>query len=296
MIKTFYNPENEEKKSRLDLALKELLPDLSRSYIAKAINDGRVTLEQKVATKASLKIFKGELTITPATEIETKLYPKQVDFQVIDENENFAIIIKPAGLLVHPATTASDEITLAHGILHRFQELKGISGDRPGIIHRLDRDTSGIMIVTKTPEASLEFSRLFKERKIKKNYLAIVTGKAAKSIKIDFPIGRHPVVMQKMCANGLSSKPAETRATLLKTNGTMSLLDVQILTGRTHQIRVHMNHIGHHIIGDTLYGKASELINRQALHAHTISFEFQKSHFEYKAEPPNDFLEAAKQI
>lgn len=276
---------------RLDKFLHEQFPHYSRSYFQQIIQEGIVALNNKKTQKPGTALKIGDvITFFFPPPPAYKATPRKIDFQVIDEQPDFLIINKPAGLLVHAAHTASQEPTLVDGLLHLFSELRDFNdAQRPGIIHRLDKDTSGLMIIARTIPAHFELSKLFKQRTIKKTYLAVVQGHPNQQGEIKLPIGRHPTQRHKMVHYGIASREASTSYQVLKKYEESSLIAACIQTGRTHQIRVHCAALGHKMIGDLTYGVKSPHIARQALHAWQLSFDYKGKHFSYKTAVPDDF-------
>lgn len=286
----------DSKPIRLDKALHDNFPEYSRSYFHQLIIDGVVSVNNKTALKPSTSIEDGDIiTFYFPPPPSYKTTPRKIDFEVIDEQPEFIVINKPAGLLVHAANTTSTEPTLVDGLLHLFSEFKDFDdSQRPGIIHRLDKDTSGIMLVARSIPAQFEFSKIFKQRSIKKSYLAVVQGHPEKEGTIDLPIGRHPTHRHKMVHYGIASRNATTHYKVLKYYEKSALIEAQIITGRTHQIRVHCAAIGHKLLGDQTYGIQSPHINRQALHAWKISFDYKGKNFSYTCPAPKDFSSLLK--
>jgi len=277
-----------ERDQRIDLFLASRMKELTRSRIQGLIKNGFVTVNQK-SPKASCKLKQGdqvELTIPPVSI--SLLEPEPVDFSVIHEDSSLLVINKPPGLVIHPAPGHSSG-TLVHGLLDHCSDLSGIGGIlRPGIVHRLDKDTSGIMVVAKNDTAHSSLSRQFKARTITKRYVTLVHGVPdCMEGEVDLPIGRHPVKRKKMSVQGSGGRNALTLWKKVEDiAGMFSLLVIILKTGRTHQIRVHMSHIGHPIVGDYVYGmkkrwwnkeslKTSYIrsgISRQMLHAESLGF------------------------
>lgn len=282
-----------EHSVRLDQHLIATYPDYSRSYFQKLIDQGAILVNDKPGTKASYKLKPNDtITIYFATTHEYQLAPQAaVQLNIIYEHEDFIIINKQAGLLVHPAsTTTADEPTLVGGLLHYFSEMSSFNDNqRPGIVHRLDKDTSGIILVARTPLAQIAFANLFKDRKMSKTYLAIVRGEPERSGTIDYPIGRHPHVRHKMSHVGIASREATTHYKTQQYFDGYALVQAMPVTGRTHQIRVHFAAIGHGLIGDGVYGYQSKLINRHALHASALSFRYKEKDYSFSAALPEDF-------
>ena len=277
---------------RLDIFLRDTYKAYSRSFLARMISQGRVSVNQQVIGKAGYLVSKEDVVVIdfPDPDACTEIPSHDIAFKILAEEEDFWVVDKPPGLIVHPPEHASQEPTLVHGLLYRFPELRACAEKkRPGIVHRLDRDTSGILIVARNDAAQAHFYNLFKERAITKVYLAVVAGHPAARGIITYPIARclyHPKKMTHTRADG---KQAETAYEVLAYYKNASLVRVVPTTGRTHQIRVHFAAIGHGIIGDGLYYKQSKHIVRHALHAHHLSFIYREKSFVYTAPEPKDF-------
>ena len=274
---------------RIDSFLHARIPEFSRNYFQELIDAGFVLVNDLPLAKNNYRI---KLNDRVSATLRTKLCntaPAHVDFEVIDEQPDFLVINKPAGLLVHHTATNPEEITLVNGLLHRFPDMQKIEGnERPGIIHRIDKNTSGILLVARNLQAHNAFTALFKERKIEKTYLAIVTGNPPVSGRIDLAVGRHPTERHKMSTIGIESRSALSFYKVQEQFSTASLLEVRIVTGRTHQVRVHCAAIGHGLLGDDVYGVKHPLIARQALHARRVTFTYQGKAFSYEAPIPSD--------
>ena len=244
--------EPEQDGQRLDSFLTALLPDLSRSQIQRLIKDGRV---QGPAQKASGTVHAGQrydIDIPPAVAATPE--PEALPLRIIFQDADIVVLDKPAGMVVHPAAGHSGG-TLVNALLHHVKDLSGVGGElRPGIVHRLDRGTSGVMIVAKHDRAHQELSRQFADREVEKEYVALVWGIVQAGRRIDSPIGRDPNNRQKMSTRARRARSAVTRVTFAYHFKGVSLLKVGIATGRTHQIRVHLHAIGHPIVGDATYG------------------------------------------
>jgi 23S rRNA pseudouridine1911/1915/1917 synthase len=286
--------EGEAKGERLDVYLRAKLPDLSRERIKTLIEGGFILVEGK-SVKPSYKLKGGEqVLVRIPVEKEYSLQPKEVPFEILYEDEDLAVIYKPAGIVVHPAPGHLDD-TLVHGLLHKLRSLSGVGGElRPGIVHRLDKDTSGVMLVAKNDFNHKKLTQDFKERRVEKEYLAIVYGRLTqKEGTLDFPIGRHPVQRKRM-AVVKEGRQALTKYKVLRLFKKATLVLAKPLTGRTHQLRVHFSHIGHPILGDPIYGGLKPDILRPArlmLHAYRISFEHPRTgaHLAFTKDPPEDF-------
>lgn len=246
---------------------------LSRTYIQKSICKGQVKSGSSIIIKPHHKIKAEEgYAISIKEEPLTKLKPEDILFEVVYEDSDIAIINKPTGLTVHPGA-GNLEHTLVNGLLHRFRNLSSVNPNRPGIVHRLDKDTSGLLVVAKNNNAHLELSRQFAQHSIERKYIAIVKGKVQfDEDVIEIPIGRHPIKRNNM-AVGFTEKTkyAKTHYRTLRRTDNFSLLELRPFTGRTHQLRVHLAFLGHPILGDTKYGRNNEF-QRLALHAQEIGF------------------------
>ena len=254
---------------RLDAELSARCP--SRAQAARLIRDGLVTVDGVPRDKPSFTVPVGaviEARVPPPRE--TALVAQDIPITILYEDDWLAAIDKPAGLVVHPAAGNPDG-TLVNALMYRLNGLSGIGGElRPGIVHRLDKDTSGLIIVAKDDETHLKLSALFATRQVEKHYRAIVQGRMpAETGEIEAPIGRSPKDRKKMAVVP-GGRYALTRWTLLRQYTDKALLDVHILTGRTHQIRVHMAHVGHPVLGDPIYGHRHA--DRLMLHSYSIRF------------------------
>lgn len=278
------------KDMRLDRFLFSQFPEYSRSYFQELIDNGLIYVNNKPANKSSYLIRIADQVTVTFKNRQCNLNPIAMDFQVIDQQTDFIIINKPAGLLVHHAASQPETPTLVNGLLYHFSQLKeSADQERPGIVHRLDKDTSGLMIVALNDPAHILLSNMFKNRQVQKTYLAVTSKHPAPSGKIDLPVGRHPTERQKMSTKGIESRPALTFYNVLKLYKDTALVAAKIITGRTHQIRVHFAALGHGLIGDEVYGHKSPLINRQALHSWKIAFEYKGKQFCYTCPVPEDF-------
>ena len=276
---------------RLDQFLSSVFAEYSRTYFQKLIADGHVLVNGKAAKKPSLPIVEhAEITVTFPPPKQLDLTPQKVVFEVVHTQEDLLVINKPAGLVVHHTTDTVPRVTLVHGLLYAFKEFEQFSDtERPGIVHRLDKNTSGLILIARNPQAQAGLSALFKERKIKKSYLALVSGNPPRDGSIEYPIGRHPTMRHKMSHQGYNGRDALTHYKVLVYYKDCALVKCMPVTGRTHQIRVHMAAIGHGILGDELYGVTAKFMKRQALHAWKLQFEYGgKKHF-YCAGVPEDF-------
>jgi len=279
-------------EQRVDQFLTSRFPDYSRSYFQQLILTKCVSKNNITVTKPSTAICQDDtilITFPPARVIQPEaIFQETALVTVLHTTEHFMVIYKPPYLLVHPPSTTSAAVTLIDWIKQNHHDIAHVGiVDRPGIVHRLDKDTSGIMIITRTNHAHTVFNNLFKERTIQKTYHALVEGHPEPEGVINLAIGRNPANRTKMAAfaadgdhealtkkHKIKIRHALTHFKVLQYFQDMSLVEIKPTTGRTHQIRVHMAAVGHPIIGDQTYGKKSPLIDRQALHAHSLQFNF----------------------
>ncbi len=280
-----------EENLRIDKFLVQKFSDYSRTYLQTCIERGCVKINEKTIAKVSNIVKNGDIVeILFPKEFQYELKPEKVDFDIIFTHKDFAVINKPAGLLVHYAPNSKNSKTLTSGLIYSFEELKEFQdAERPGIVHRLDKLTSGLMIIARNIKAKMKLSEIFKNRRISKTYLAVVNGHPPIEGSINFPIGRNPVYKHKMSHQGIHSRDALTYYRVLAYYKDMALVEARIITGRTHQIRVHFAAIGHYLIGDVVYGEASKLIDRQALHSWKIVFEYEGEKFKFSHRVPEDF-------
>lgn len=267
---------------RLDAVLAELT-GISRSQIASWIEGGHVQVGGRNITKSSAKLKGGEtLTVVPPPPPDASVEAEDIPLDVIYEDDDLIAVNKPAGMVTHPAPGVYTG-TLVNALLGRMslpeqEGFESAEGFRPGIVHRLDKDTSGVIVVAKTVAAHARLAAAFKDRATQKTYLAIAAGtwKAEQPVQVDAPIGRHPVARQRMTVGGAQAREAQTLFTPLVHHPdghgrTLALVRAQPRTGRTHQIRVHLSHLGSPILGDSVYGRESEIMPRQALHAQFLT-------------------------
>ena len=277
--------------ARLDQYLATLLPEFSRNRIQRLIEDGHVRVNERTA-RASTRLHAGDrLSWEVPVATPSKLEAEMIDLRVVYEDEDLVVIDKPAGLVVHPGP-GHPTGTLVHGLLGRGPGWSTIGGeDRPGIVHRLDRDTSGLMVVARNDAAHRELARQLQERVMSRKYRAIVVGEVAEpAARIEAPIGRDPKHRQRMAVvhNG---REAITEFRRLAVGPGHSLLEVSLGTGRTHQIRVHLAYIHHPVLGDAVYGRRSPLIARPALHAHSLRLRHPRTGkaMTFESPTPEDF-------
>ncbi len=291
---------NQHSNKRLDKASSEIFSDFSRSQLKKWIQEGRVLLNNEIASPKDHVYEDDEIMVNPISENKISWDPEKIKFKVIYENDDFIIVDKPCDLVMHPGAGCFDG-TLANGLIFIYPELKKIP--RAGIVHRLDKNTTGILLIARTLKFRNYYVNLLQERKVIKKYKAIVVGKINSSFEINQPIARDKKNRTKMTIRQ-DGKEALTYVRLEKTFNNYSLLDISIKTGRTHQIRVHLNYKQHPIIGDKTYNPAnniakstpSDLANvirsfpRQALHSYYLGFQDMNNDklIEFESEMPND--------
>jgi 23S rRNA pseudouridine1911/1915/1917 synthase len=285
---------------RLDRFLVSVLGDRSRSQIQKLIADGHVRVAARDA-RANLAVRAGDrivVDLPPAAPASVEA--EEVPLEILHQDPDVVVVNKPPGMVVHPGASHASG-TLVNALLHHISDLSGIGGElRPGIVHRLDRGTSGVMVVAKNDAAHQELSRQFHDREVEKEYIALVWGVVQAGRRIDAAIGRDPVHRQKMSARSRHAREAVTRITRAFHMPGLTLCQVAIHTGRTHQIRVHLSAIGHPIVGDSLYGgvhrrvpgdiRAVTHLQRPFLHAARLVFTHPRDgrRMEFTADLPAD--------
>jgi 23S rRNA pseudouridine1911/1915/1917 synthase len=286
----------ETEASRIDAYL-AANTDLTRSKIQKLIKDGAVALNGK-ACKASSAVCAGDSIriLVPETDGDRLPEPENITLDVVYEDDDLAVINKPKGMVVHPAP-GNPSGTLVNALLYRFQTLSGAGGEiRPGIVHRIDRMTSGLLVVAKNDFAHEALARQFAEHTAHREYLCLVHGNLKEdSGTVDAPIGRHKTDRKRMAVTE-DGRRAVTHWHVLERFGTETLLDVRLETGRTHQIRVHMAYIKHPILGDEVYGSPAPKLglNGQALHGYRLTFSHPRTGetMSFTAPLPDDFITA----
>ena len=282
---------------RLDVMLSEVT-GLSRSRVAALMEEGLCVSCGTVFRKAGTKLPEGqEVILTVPAPREAVPQAEDIPLEVLYEDPDLAVVVKPRGMVVHPAAGHPDG-TLVNALLARLDSLGGIGGElRPGIVHRLDKETSGLMLVAKNDETQEALSRMLKDREIEKHYRALAEGRFRETEgEIDAPIDRSKKDRKKMAVDP-AGRPAVTRWKVLAEGTNCTLLDVRILTGRTHQIRVHLKSIQHPVCGDELYGyERGVKVPCLMLHAYSLSFFHPrtKEKMTFQAPVPEDFLKGLK--
>ncbi|MCI0572365.1 MAG: RluA family pseudouridine synthase [Myxococcaceae bacterium] len=298
----------EARGERLDAYLARVFPDLSRSRIQALLETGDVQVDGRVR-KASHRLSGGEsLLVRVPPPVPAEALPEDLPLTLLYEDADLVVLDKAAGMVVHPGA-GHDRGTLVNALLHRVADLRGVGGElRPGIVHRLDKDTSGCIVVAKHAQALAALQAAFKSRDVDKTYLALVHGKPPAEGRIDTHFGRHPVHRQRFTGRLKEGKRAVTVFHTREHFQGAALVEVELHTGRTHQIRVHLSEAGHPLLCDELYGgarkvkgpvaQAQEVLGRQALHAWKLEFPHprtgQRLHFE--APLPADFKSALEAL
>jgi len=296
---------------RLDVYLAEVIEDATRSFIKKVVKDKRVTVNGGVCTRPARSMTAGDkVTVDLPPPAPTQLTPEDIPLDVLYEDAELVVVSKPSGLVMHPAPGHYTG-TLVHAVLHRCPDFQrpGADPQRPGIVHRLDQYTSGVVVVAKTPRAFTHLARQAAEHSFDRRYIALARGEFKEgSGRINASVGRSTVDRKRMSVTGVRGREAITHFRVLERFGCASLLSLQLETGRTHQIRVHLRFAGHPVLGDPVYGvtdfsgwtlpddarKTLEQLSGQALHAEYLGFEHPVSgeRIAFSAPPPADFQAA----
>ena len=299
--KIFYL-ENDQTGVRLDKLLSDLDPDLTRSHAEQLIEAGKVSVNDRECRKGSYKGKEGDLirVLIPEPE-ETEILPEKMDIPVLYEDDDIIIVNKPKGMVVHPAP-GHNSGTLVNGLLYHCKDsLSGINGNlRPGIVHRIDRDTTGVLVVCKNDKAHLSLSKQLSEHSIKRVYYCIVQGNVKEDGTVDAAIGRSPKDRKKMAVVPGGRRAVTHYHVIEHLAGGYTYLSCQLETGRTHQIRVHMASIGHPLVGDTVYGSAKQPLTGQGqvLHAGVLGFIHPGTgqYVEFSAGLPEYFLDLLEKL
>lgn len=276
MEKHCFTADIEHEDQRIDRYLTEMLPEQSRSFFQKLIRDGFVMVNH-IIVKVNYRLKTGDvIEIDIPDAVPTEIVPENIPLDILYEDEDLLIVNKPKGMVVHPAVGHSTG-TLVNAIMYHCQgNLSGINGEiRPGIVHRIDKDTTGSLIICKNDEAHRNIAEQIKEHSVTRRYVGVVAGTfSEESGTVEGAIGRHPNDRKRMTINEKNGKPAVTHYRVLQTLKGASFMEFELETGRTHQIRVHMASISHPLLGDTVYGNSKNpyKLQGQALHARTIGF------------------------
>ena len=286
---------------RIDVIIPKIFDGISRSYAKKLISEGRIKVNNKVIAKASEVVVIGDFLCVEFCEPKPlEIVAEDLPLDIVYEDEDLLVINKPKGMVVHPAN-GNQTGTLVNAILGACGDsLSGINGVmRPGIVHRIDKNTSGLLLIAKNDEAHKSLAQQLKDHSINRKYLTIVNGKVQEEGTINAPIGRSAKDRKKMAVveNGRSAITHYKPIITFQIKGkTVTLLECRLETGRTHQIRVHMAHIGHHVLGDDVYGtKNAPAVKShgQLLHAYLLGFVHPaiNEYMEFTASPPKEFAE-----
>ena len=293
----------EQEGERLDKYLSIIYPDFSRSFFQKLIKDSSVFVNDKVEKASYIVKLEDVVTIHFPDAVQTTIKPENIHLDIIYEDDDLLIVNKPKGMVVHPSAGHYTG-TLVNGIMYHCKDsLSGINGEiRPGIVHRIDMDTTGSLIVCKNDFSHINIAEQIKEHSVNRIYEGIVCGNVKEDEgTIEGPIGRHPVERKKMAINEKNGKPAITHYKVLERFGNYTYMQFKLETGRTHQIRVHMSSIGHPLLGDSLYssGKSPfKALQGQTLHAKTIGFVHPttQQYVEFEAPLPEYFEKLLTQL
>lgn len=293
----------EKEAERIDKFLSEAIGDLSRSFLQKLLKEQQVMVNEK-PVKANYRLRTGDrirVCVPPCEELNIE--PENIPLDILYEDEDLLVINKPKGMVVHPSAGHTSH-TLVNGVLYHCQgNLSGINGVlRPGIVHRIDKDTTGALVICKNDLVHRELAEQLKEHTIKRRYRAIVLGNFKEEEgTVEGPIGRHPVDRKKMAINYKNGKDAVTHYRILERFGNYSYIECRLETGRTHQIRVHMTSIGHPLLGDLVYAPSQKNgfhLQGQTLHAQILGFyhPVQKKYMEFEAPLPDYFVKLLKNL
>ena len=281
---------------RIDKFLADRIEGLSRSAVTRLIDDGKVTVGDKPLKKKDKTVADRTITVLIDDPQPVDIVPENIPLDIVYEDEHLLVVNKPKGMVVHPAP-GNYSGTLVNALMyHCGGDLSGINGElRPGIVHRIDKNTSGLLSVAKSDIAHAGLSVQIKAHSFEREYLAICYGNLKEDERtVDAPIGRHKIDRKKMCVTQLNSKPAVTHIKVLERYSGFTYIRCRLETGRTHQIRVHMAYIGHPLAGDDVYGPSKVIteLHGQCLHAYKLGFihPVTGEYLEFTAEPPESFV------
>lgn len=284
----------EESASRLDKYLADILEDVSRQKIKEAVQSGDILLNNGAAKPKSTVTPGDTIQIVANAFAETPILPESIPLDIVYEDADILVVNKADGMIVHPTETIRTG-TLVNALMAHTDSLSDLAGEeRKGIVHRLDMDTTGLMVVAKSDLAYRSLIAQFKNRTVEKHYLTVVHGTPSEDhFEIDAPIGRHPVKRKQMTVTE-EGKPARSTVTVLDRKDGFSLLDVEIHSGRTHQIRVHMQHVNYPVVGDETYGGRKTAFNttHQLLHAYRLAIDHPRTgeRISWKTHPHDEFV------
>ena len=298
--KSVIEVQSEETGQRADKLISEKLSELTRSAVQGLIEKGSITVCGKNIAK-NYKVKNGDVIEIEIPEPEIlDVKAEEIPLDIVYEDDDLLVVNKPKGMVVHPAH-GNYTGTLVNALMHHCKgSLSGINGViRPGIVHRIDKNTSGLLIVAKNDSAHVMLSEQIKAHSFTREYEAVAVGAFKDTAgTIDAPIGRHHTDRKKMCVTEKNSKHAVTHYSVIKQYGGFAHLKLRLETGRTHQIRVHLSYIGHHVLGDDVYGKAYKGLDGQCLHARKIGFihPTTKEYMEFESELPGHFESILRKI
>ena len=296
MQRESFEVEAEQEGERLDKFLSIIYPDFSRAFFQKLIKNNQVAVNDKVQKASYCVKIDDIVTVEIPDAVETTIEPENIPLDILYEDDDLLVVNKPKGMVVHPSAGHYSG-TLVNAIMYHCKDsLSGINGEiRPGIVHRIDMDTTGSLIVCKNDEAHINIAQQIKEHSVNRIYVGIVCGNVKEdSSTVEGAIGRHPIERKKMAINEKNGKPAITHYKVLERFGNYTYMQFKLETGRTHQIRVHMASIGHPLLGDALYSSGRspfKHLQGQCLHAQTIGFVHPRTgkYMEYSAPLPEYF-------
>ncbi len=293
MSRMTFTADFENEGIRIDKWLSCQNMEVSRSMLQKLLDNGKITVNGLQAVKSYTVKCGDEIIVDFPEPIELDVVPENIPIEIVYQDEHLLVVNKPKGMVVHPAA-GNYSGTLVNALLYQCKgQLSSINGViRPGIVHRIDKNTSGLLIVAKTDKAHVGLAEQIKAHTFTREYQAVICGRLKEiSGIIDAPIGRHPVDRKKMCITEKNSKEAKTEYTVLNEFSGYSHVKLKLFTGRTHQIRVHMAYIGHPVFGDDVYGKPSKYCKGQCLHAKKIGFihPMDGKYYEFDSELPDYF-------
>lgn len=292
----------ENNSARLDLFLTTHFPAITRSFIQRVISEGNVKVNEKTRTKTGFGLCPGDrVHIVLPAPVSSEVLPEAIQLDILYEDQHMGVVNKARGMVVHPAA-GNRQGTLVNALLAHCRDLSGINGViRPGIVHRIDKDTSGVMLFAKTDRAHVSLAEQIKSHSAVRGYIALVHGNISQDGgRVEGAIGRNPLNRKKMAVVSQGGKAAVTHFQVLERLGRYTLVTCRLETGRTHQIRVHMAYIGHPVVGDPQYGpsKSDFAIKGQALHSSTVQFRHPVTGepMEFSAALPQDMQDLAGRL